>query len=137
MKISIVASGPKASGKSFILGQIIKLLKLYGFRVSQQIECQPIFHDGVPTEQLVMKRDDDEAHFVMGDKIIQLGDWTLELDNNNALVSAFHDGKDVNAREIEVNFAFRQFTTITTKDIIGRDGIKEVMVDDEQEFVDE
>jgi len=120
MELTIEAKGPSASGKSFILERVAKLLELYGFTKSQEVFMTDVV-TGIPTEQLVMTRADDEAHFIMGEKMIPLGDWIIELDEKNSFVAAYHKGVDVNAREVDVSFAYRQLTTISTRNVAGRD----------------
>jgi len=116
MRLWLRAEGVQGSGKTYILNKITQVMQLYGFSVFKQGE------DAVNGgELLVLDREDDYANFTVGDKLIPLGDWLIELDSNNVLVAAYHEGKDIYAREIEVNFAVGQITTVKTMNVVGQD----------------
>ena len=120
MRVWVRAEGPPACGKTFILQKLTNVLGLYGFEVFKQGHTQP-------GELVILDREDDKANFVVGDKLIPLGDWVVELDINNELVAAYHEGKDVYAREVEVNFSVGQITTVKTMNVVKRDeGVRDI-----------
>jgi hypothetical protein len=125
MEIIIKARGGPATGKTFILRKINEYLRMFGFVQVSQYESE------IDEERLVVHREDDRVNFIIGDKMIQLGDWFVELDEHNKLVAVYHNDMDMFAREAEVSFAAGQITTISIKSIVKKDQEKMDVVDPE------
>jgi len=104
MKIEVKAIGGAASGKTFILQQIQKLLHSNGF------DCEDPIDVDIETEVISGWRDD--AIRLVGDRRIQIGDWEIEVDDSDALVDVYFKGNDIRATAIIVRFQKGTFTEV-------------------------
>lgn len=104
MQIEVKAIGGEASGKTFILKQIQRLLHANGF------ECDDPVNTAIEEEYIIAERDD--AIRLVGDRRIQIGDWEIEVDSRDMLVDVYFKGNNIRATAVTANFAMGSLTEI-------------------------
>ena len=112
MRVAIHAEGEEGSGKTFILKKIATLLEVYGFEIDEDVPSD------VNEEVVIAAREDDQLHYIDGANVVIVGDWMLELNESWQLVDAHYKGDNVMAREVIMEFAAGQLTTVSTKNIV-------------------
>jgi len=112
MKIEIYARGEPRTGKSFVLVRLAKVLNSYGFETSAVVNIE------TDVEKLEAMRLEDRSAFITGDRMVQFGDWTFELDKDDVLTKVLFKGMTVHSTEVVIGLSITAQPELTLRGAI-------------------